>query len=97
MGKRWSLAVILVVFFVGGCSQVKHHPQKKINVTKKRVEKTLDFTKGIPEQLQNTYYQYSTSNASDESDQLSELMIKSDEILLNDLTSGQETEELSDV
>ena len=97
MKKGWGLVVISVVFFVGGCSQVKHHPQKKTNVTKKRVEKTLDFTKGIPEQLQNTYYQYSASNSSDESDQLSELLIKSDKILLIDLTSGQETEELSDV
>ena len=97
MKKEWGLVVILVVFFVGGCSQVKHHPQRKANVTKKSVEKTLDFTKGIPGQLQNTFYQYSTSDASYESDQLSELIIKSDEILLNDLTSDQETEELSDV
>lgn len=97
MKKEWGLAVILVVFFVGGCSQMKSHPQKKVNVTKKSVEKTLDFTKGIPEPLQNTFYQYSTGDSADESDQLSELIIKSDEILLNDLTSGQENEELSDV
>ncbi|KRK99539.1 hypothetical protein FC88_GL000074 [Companilactobacillus futsaii JCM 17355] len=76
---------------------MKHHPQKKVNTTKKSVVKTLNFTKGIPDQLQNTYYQYSTSDSSNESDQLSELMIKSNEILLNDLTSGQEIDYLSDV
>ncbi|HJF85958.1 MAG TPA: hypothetical protein K8V88_00810 [Companilactobacillus farciminis] len=97
MRKKWGLVVMIAVFFVGGCSQVKHHPQKKPQVIKKSTEQTLNFTKGIPDQLQNTYYQYSKSNRSDESDQLSELTIKDNEILLNDLASGQETDELSDV
>lgn len=96
MQKRWGVLIALLVFGVGGCTQVKHHSQKPKVVTKKSNKRTLDFTVGTPEQLQKTYHQYFVGK-SDDGDQLAELTIKKHKMVLNDLTSGQREDYLENI